>query len=65
MQERLDVNAEVVLRGVDDNSSSCALDIGIWRRDDVSDERVDVFPLDDERSAGDEEWTELSAQYPT
>ena len=61
-QEWLDVKTEVVLCGVDYNSSSCALDIGIWRQDDVSDERVDVVSLDYERGTGDEEWAELSAQ---
>jgi hypothetical protein len=64
-QEWLDVKAEVTLCGVDYNLSSCALDIGIWWQDDVSDERVDVVSLDYERGTGDEEWTELSAQLLT
>ena len=64
-QEWLDVKAEVVLCGVDYNSSSCAFDIGIWWQDDVSDERVDVVSLDYERGAADKGWAELSAQRLT
>lgn len=64
-QEWLDVNAEVVPCSVDYDPSSCALEISIWQQDDVFYERVDVFSLDDERGAGDEEWAELSAQSLT
>ena len=64
-QEWLDIKAEVVLCGVDYNSSSCALDIAFWWQDDFSDERVDVVSLDYERGTGDEEWAELSAQLLT